>query len=404
MRVLHVIPSVSEHSGGPAQAIGPMCQALQKQGIDVVIATTDDEVEISEFEFTNGHSGLPPQYTIKGVPTHFFPVQWGGSFKYSRSMAGWLDTNVARFDVVHIHAVFNHACLAAARACRKHDVPYIVRPLGTLDPWSMKQKSLRKSVFWKLAAKRMLTDASVVHYTSRAEREATESSLGLSDGAIVPLGIDAEAVNSCLGQEGFEREFPELASHPYVLVLSRLHPKKGLDVLLKAFLSLQWTAGSPAWRLVLAGDGPAEYIAELKAIVSEHNAERVVFFPGWLSAERKNAVLHRAGLLALPSYQENFGVCVMEAMACGVPVLVSPHVSLSNEISAAGAGWVVGVDVEELRTTLAEVVGSPEQRHKRGQAGRTVSESFTWEKVATALHDVYASILPIRALREASRA
>src|SRR3977135_4493328 len=111
MKVLHVIPSVSERSGGPGQAIIPMCRSLQEQGTEVTIATTD-----ARFRKQPSLGAIPIH---KGVPTIFFPLQWGESFKYSKPLAAWLDANVDQFDVVHIHAVFNHACLAAAAACRK---------------------------------------------------------------------------------------------------------------------------------------------------------------------------------------------------------------------------------------------------------------------------------------------
>ncbi|HEY0728120.1 MAG TPA: glycosyltransferase, partial [Pyrinomonadaceae bacterium] len=147
MRVLHVIPSVSERSGGPAAAIVPMCRALQSQGIEVFLITTSHGL-------TQIRTDGDEKY--KGVPARFFPVQAGASFKYSRPLTSWLKTNVSEFDVVHIHAVFNHASVAAARECRRAGVPYVVRPLGTLDPWSMKQKAGRKRIFWSLVGKRML--------------------------------------------------------------------------------------------------------------------------------------------------------------------------------------------------------------------------------------------------------
>ena len=133
MKVLHVIPSISERSGGPGQAIIPMCRALRDNGVDVLLATTNEGM------VGKGQGAKGKRYW-KEVPAIFFPVQLGRSLKYSRPFSKWLDENVSEFDVVHIHAVFNHACMAAARACRKKGVPYIVRPLGTLDPWSMKQK------------------------------------------------------------------------------------------------------------------------------------------------------------------------------------------------------------------------------------------------------------------------
>src|SRR5258705_11078054 len=140
MRVLHVNPSVAERSGGPGQAISPMCRSLQEQGIEVLIASTN--AGISDDQISTG-----VQVSYKGVPAIFFPAQLGDSFKYSKPLRVWLDAKVKDFDIVHIHAVFNHACVTAARACRNHDVPYVVRPLGSLDPWSMKQKPLRKMLY-----------------------------------------------------------------------------------------------------------------------------------------------------------------------------------------------------------------------------------------------------------------
>src|SRR6266699_952829 len=304
MKVLHVIPSVSERSGGPGQAIIPMCRSLQEQGVEVLIATTD--------------AGLNEAITLrapgshKGIPTIFFPLQWGQSFKYSRPLAVWAEANVKTFDVVHIHAVFNHASVAAARACRRHDVPYLVRPLGTLDPWSMKQKPLRKMLFWQLAARQMLRGAAAIHYTAAGEQNATEQSLGLNHGTVVPLGIEPEIADRPLDLENFAREFPGLATHPYVLVLSRLHRKKGLDVFLDAFLALTHQREFRHWLLVISGEGPVDYVNLLKKMVESRNAGELVVFPGWLDSEKKNYILRHASLVALPSYHENFGLCIME--------------------------------------------------------------------------------------------
>ena len=294
MKVLHVIPSVCERSGGPGHAIIPMCRSLQQQGTEVLIATTAAGVD--------ERISLGAAAVYKGVPAIFFPLLWGKSFKYSPPLAAWLDANVRTFDVVHVHAVFNHACIAAARACRKHDVPYVVRPLGTLDPWSMKQKPLRKSLFWQLAGKQMLRDAAAVHYTAQPEQRAAEESLGLNHGKVIPLGVETDLPGGHDTDQIFLDRLPSLAGHPYVLVLSRLHPKKGLDVFVDAFLSLAEKEQFHVWRLVLAGDGPEGYVQALKKKVSAHKAKDLVLFPGWLGADEKNAFLRRASLLSLPSY------------------------------------------------------------------------------------------------------
>ncbi len=360
MKVLHVIPSVSERSGGPGMAIVPMCRALQAQGIEVVLVTT----EMSR--------------TIDGVPTMFFESQLG-EFKYSRPLAAWLNANVKHFDAAHIHAVFNHACVAAARACRNADVPYVIRPLGTLDPWSMKQKSVRKRVFWSLAGKAMLSAAAAVHYTSAAEKAATEGLLSVNHGTVIPLGIEAP-----LSTNG-------ASDDRYVLVLSRLHSKKGLDVLIDAFLDIARQPRFAKWRLIIAGDGP-----EKNSLKQRAASDRIVF-PGWLDGERKEAMLRGASLLVLPSYQENFGLCVMEALARSVPVLVSPHVNLAAEIAAANAGWIAAVEKNALVEALASALSNDGERAQRGRAGKALSQRYSWERVASSLISLYIEITNGRA-------
>ncbi|HEY2963951.1 MAG TPA: glycosyltransferase [Pyrinomonadaceae bacterium] len=373
MRVLHVIPSVSERSGGPAMAIVPMCRALQELGIEVTLATTG-------YGLTQKGTDCIVDY--KGLATRFFPVQLGDSFKYSRPLKDWLNKSVKAFDVVHIHAVFNHASVAAARACRRSGVPYIVRPLGTLDPWSMKQKPLRKRLFWLLSAKTMLQRSAAVHYTAAAEKSATEEYLGLNHGSVIPLGVEVNGspANQVPGQS-------------YILVLSRLHSKKNLEVLIDAFKSLKQNK----WRLIIAGDGQPDYVAVLKQKAGD--AENIIF-TGWVEGEQKEALLRGASLLALPSRQENFGLCVLEAMAHGVPVLVSPNVNLAAEIEAAEAGWVI--DVGQLAQGLALILKEEEERERRGRAAYQFSQRYSWQRTAAELAELYRQILSNRALRNGS--
>jgi len=392
MRILHVIPSVSERSGGPGQAIFPMCRALAQHGIEVLLISTDHGLREEGVSVALSHSGKPMEFTHKGVPAIFFPTQWGDSFKYSGSLARWLEHNVSAFDVVHIHAVFNHACIAAARACRRHHVPYIIRPLGTLASWSLRQKSLRKALFWHTLGRPMLTNAGALHCTAQEERIAAQQELGLSNGRVVPLGIEAGLFESAERNDRFPFEHPDLKHNPYVLVLSRLHPKKGLDIFLQAFLPLSRQNGFANWRLVLAGEGPGDYVAKLKTMVREAGAEDVVLFPGWLDGEMKASALNHAALLALPSHHENFGLCVMESLACGVPVLVSPHVNLANEIETARAGWIAPVDSEALQRALAEIFMSPDERQKRGEAGRQLAAKFDWAVISQSLIEIYSEV------------
>ena len=386
MKVLHVIPSVSERSGGPGQAIIPMCSSLREQDVEVLLASTDADLPAPN------RPGGPKRGAVtryKNLPSIFFPVQLGASFKYSRPFAQWLDDHVSDYDLVHIHAVFNHSSIAAARACRKKGIPYVVRPLGTLDPWSMNQKSLRKKMFWNAGVRKMLAGAAAIHYTAKGEQQAVEGSLGLNHGVVVPLGVEAPKISEIEAVEKLAARFPALLDHPYVLVLSRLHPKKALEVLIEPFVSLVKRPEFRNWRLVLAGEGPANYVASLKRLVEDQGASEVVIFPGWLDGGDKEAALRNASLLALPSHHENFGLCVMESLACGVPVLISPHVNLAPDIRAAGAGWVAEVNKDSLENALAEALSSEEERVRRGNAGRNLALNFAWPKVAEKLIDLY---------------
>lgn len=365
MKVLHVIPSLAERSGGPAAAIVPMCRALQKHGVEPLIVTTNEERPQVDTDRLLDH---------EGVPVRYFPVQLGASYKYSRPLATWLRKNVKDFELVHVHAVFNHSSVAAARACRRAGVPYLVRPLGTLDPWSMKQKPVRKHLFWHLFAKRLLHGSAAMHYTAVAEKESTEKYLGLNHGRVVPLGVYVNGLHKC---------DPLLKQDPYVVVVSRLHPKKCLDQLIDAFNSLD----EQRWRLIIAGDGPPDYVAYLKQKAG--NSPRIIF-KGWVEGDEKEKLIRDASLFALPSRHENFGLSVVEAMACGVPVLVTPSVNLANDIRSAEAGWVT--DFRELKETLAAAIGDEDERMRRGRAAYEFSKRYSWDKVAADLMELYREI------------
>ncbi|HKR61814.1 MAG TPA: glycosyltransferase, partial [Pyrinomonadaceae bacterium] len=207
--------------------------------------------------------------------------------------------------------------------------------------------------------------------------------------AVIHLGVEDRAGDDALSLKG---NSAAAGIHRYVLFLSRLHPKKGLENLLHAFLSLAKESDFREWRLVVAGSGSPDYVESLKRIATKYGAGDRVLFTGWLSGADKPSVLRNASLLALPSYQENFGLCVMEALAEGVPVLISPHVNLAPQIEKAEAGWISSLETGALRSALAAALSSKEERQKRGLAGRTLAKNFTWPIIAQQLTDLYMSV------------
>jgi glycosyltransferase involved in cell wall biosynthesis len=322
--------------------------------------------------------------TFGGIPAVFFRRHFGEAFKWSSGLAAWLRGNATRFDVVHVHAVFSHSSVAAGSAARRAGVPYIVRPLGTLDPWSVKRKNRRKRLLLGLGARALVTRAARMHYTSEDEQRLAESVIdGLPSGSVIPVGID---------DDFFDIPPRRDASAPMVLSLSRLDEKKRIDVLIAAFHQAAADRGNDAWTLVIAGDGPAALVARLKSLAQQGPARDRVSFTGWVSGADKIELFRRASLFALPSHQENFGISVAEAMASAVPVVVTPGVNLSRDVQQAGAGWVVAEPVASVAAGLAAAMRDAAEREHRGGRARTLAERFRWTTVGRSLAELYGRV------------
>lgn len=377
MRVLHVIPAVATRYGGPGVVAIETVRALRASGVDAMIATTD----------ADGSRRLPvalAQATEwKGVPAVVMPLGGGERYKWSGALARWLSEHVIDFDLVDVHAVFSHSSIAAARACRRARVPYVVRPHGALDPWSLTQKSWQKRLLMWCGGHQMLAGATFMQYTTEAERSGAERMLPwLPAGHVVALGVD----DALFGEPA-----PD-TTRPFVLAMSRLEAKKSLDLLIAAF---HQTATGPLerWRLVIAGAGDADYVASLRRRASDGAAAGRIEFPGWVHDADKAGLLSRASLFASPSAQENFGLSLVEAMAAGVPVLITPGVNLSQSVASAEAGWVVDRDAEAIAVSLGRILRDDAAREARGRAARRLAERFRWRHSAAAAIDLYQAAL-----------
>jgi glycosyltransferase involved in cell wall biosynthesis len=376
MRVLHVIPAIAPRYGGPSVAAVEMCRALIARGHQIAMATTDadgpDRLDVA----------LEASTEYRGVPTWFFPVWPGESLKVSPPLARWLRPAVSGFDLVHIHAVFSHASLAAGRACREAGVPYVVRPLGTLDPWSVAQKPWRKQVFLRAGGFRLLRGAAAIHYTTAAERDQAAALVASRAPAwVIPLGVPDNLFD--LPAIGYERR------ERLVVAITRLHHKKNLDALIEAFLAAGFGDGLPGWQLIIAGTGDDKLRRRLETLA--RLGAGTIHLVGWVDAAARQALLDRARLFALPSSQENFGLSVLEAMAAGVPVVIGAGVNLAAEVSAAGAGWVIEAD-GALGGVLRDAMLDADGQVRRGVAARRLAGRYRWSAVAAQLDDAYRGI------------
>jgi glycosyltransferase involved in cell wall biosynthesis len=355
-----------------------MCRALAADGVETLIATTDADGA--------GRLDVPLGEVVRtdGTSTIYFRRRGSDAYKWAQGLSVWLSGHLEDYDLVHVHAVFSYASMAAGRAALAANVPFIVRPLGTLDPWSVAHHRWRKRALLGLGLQRTLAAASAMHYTSVGEQQLAERAHAwLPRGAVVPLGID----DSLFGPGE-----PPDASHPYVLTMSRLDRKKGIDLLIRAFHGLSGRPGTERWRLVVAGNGDAAYVRELKGLAGSGPAASRIVFTGWLDGARRDACVRRASLFALPSAQENFGVALVEALACGVPAVVTPGVNLASEIVAAGAGWAVERSVADIAAGVQHAITDSAERGRRVAAARTFAQRFRWRAVGRALLDFYATV------------
>lgn len=378
LRVLHVMPAVAPRYGGPSETAVGLCRALVARGVDVTLLSTD----------ADGPGrlavpcGRPTDY--EGVRSIFFSRAYSEGFKYSPALARWLARHAGQFDVLHVHAVFSHSSIAAARQCWARDVPYVLRPLGSLATWALARKRWRKHVLLQAVGLRVVRRAAAVHYTTRLEQELTERAVGPTRGVVVPPGIDEVLLQA--------PPPPPDARAPVILALGRVHPVKNIESLIEAFHRLAPETERASWRLVIAGDGDPDYRRRLARLAASGPAGARIDFVGWVDNAERRHWLHRAALLAHLSHQENFGVAVAEAMAAGVPVLVSDGVGLAAEIVEAGAGWRTTGAPGDVESCLRLALMDDRARAARAHAARTLAARFTWTAAAAALEDVYRRV------------
>jgi glycosyltransferase involved in cell wall biosynthesis len=385
-KVLHVIPSVSEKHGGPSYAIRAFANASKAAGIHVTIATTDDDGD-------GARLGVPLNFAMErdGV-THFFFKRDVLPYKISFGLARWLNRNVRQFDVVHIHALFSFSSYTAARSARRRGVPYIVRPLGVLNRWGLQnRRPLLKSISFKLIELPLLRQAAAIHYTSEAERHEAASlhrDIANRPSFIIPVPVETTALAAVGDGAAFFQRFPQAADKKVILFLSRIAPKKGLELLFKAFAAIK--SNMPDCILVIAGDGDQNYIDSLRAEAAQLGILDEILWTGFLGPTAKITAYAAASVFVLPSHSENFGIAVAEAMACGVPVITTKATPW-EEVKAQRCGWWVDIGVEPLETALRDVLKmSPTERYEMGLRGRQLIESkYAGSRVATRMEEMY---------------
>ena len=365
MRLLHTVSAVSEEASGPSYSVVRLCESLIAQNQDVSLITLDWSPMCSNYSF------------LKQFPLGLGPKKLGRS----PTMNQWLDQNVAKgkCNLIHNHGLWMMPNVYPGWAARKHHIPLMVSPRGTLSERAMKSGTIVKKFFWPLIQHPSLNAVSCFHATANSEYEDIRRMGFNQPVAVIPNGIDIPELPPTM-----EKDYRTL------LFLGRIHPIKGLDMLLTAWQTIQ--CRFPEWRLRIVGPDNGGYLESMRRLASELELERIEF-SGALLGEQKWQAYRDADLFVLPTHTENFGIVIAEALASGVPIITT-HGTPWNGLLSHECGWWIKPTVEALTETLwvALEKDKPELQ-VMGMKGREYAREFDWQQIAQQTTDVYRWIL-----------
>jgi len=369
MRILHVISGLDPQNGGPTSVIVGMAKSQSTAGLTVTVLATWKE-----------QTGFPVADDLRRAGVTVIHVgQATGRQSRHPQLASTIEQAVGQADVVHIHAMWEDAQYHAARIARARGVPYLFTPHGMLDPWNMSKGKLLKHIYLAMRLRRNLDQASAIHFATEMERDAVARLGLLAPPLVEPFGVDLTEFQTLPRPGTFRAQYPSLGQKPFVLFLGRIHYGKGLELLVPAFAE----ANLPDAMLVIAGPDSAGYRKQVEAEVRSSGLRDRTVFTGMLSGVDRVAALAEAHLLALPSFHENFGLVVAEALAAGTPVLVSDQVYLYRELVAHAVGAAVPTQVAPLAAALKRWMNDANLRQAAARRARPFAwERFDWERLA----------------------
>jgi glycosyltransferase involved in cell wall biosynthesis len=362
VHVLHVISSLDPRAGGTTAALVALAHAQMDAGLTVIIASTF----AGDFR-----TDAVDRLRALGIKVHLV----GPNRKllaYHPGIKAMLAPLIESADIVHVHALWEEIQHQAAKLARRFHKPYLFTPHGMLDPWSLSQSRLKKRIYLALRLRPDLSRASGLHFADELERD-------LAAGAALPTPtlvekhvVDLSEFQTLPPRNQFRDRYPQLGDRPIVLFLSRLHAKKGLDLLIPAFARLRSTNAS----LVLAGPAGEAYQLHLTELAREHGVLNRVLFTGMLYGLDRVAAMVDADVFVLPSHQENFGIVVIEALAAGTPVVISDQVNIHRQITEANVGQVVPMDVDAIAEAIDRYLADNALRAQTAERARP----FVWKK------------------------
>lgn len=386
MRVLHVSAYFAPAYcyGGPPRSILGLCLALIKSGLQVhvITSTADGDGELPDDVVNAGQfNGVPVTYLNRANPENYF---------YCPKMKSWLNSEISKFDIVHIHGCWNYMSWKAGSICRKTNTPYIISPRGMLESEALKISSLKKRIAYSLIERRQLKGSAYIHATSEKELSSINAlNLGVPS-VVIPNGIELAQCNWKAG--GRLRQRFDIPDNDFVvLFVGRIHPIKGLEILCRAIRHL--IRETPSIRLVLVGDGDAIYTCKLETDFRDLINSRNLFFTGHLEGEEKTDAYLSSNAFALMSYSENFGLAAAEAMSYRLPVILSKGCPWP-QIVEWKAGYWVDSSVENVVEAIKLLETNREMAISMGQNAKdNITPYLDWNAIAQKMEELYKETL-----------
>jgi len=376
MKILRIISSVNPKGGGPIEGITQTNRVLVEMGHTTEVVCVDDP--------------QAPWVAKAPFKVHALGSVAANKYGFSTKLAPWLRANAAEYDGIVVNGIWQFPSLAAWHTLKPMAIPYIVYTHGMLDPWFKNRyplKHLKKCLYWPWAEYRVLRDAAAVCFTCEEERRLARNSFQpyKVNEVVVSYGTSKPDGDADEQRELFLSQFPQTRGNRVLLFISRIHAKKGCDLLLDAFA--QVAAHDPALHLVMAGPDQTGWREALEQQANRLGIADRITWTGMLSGDLKWGAFHAAEAFVLPSHQENFGIVVAEAMACGLPVLISNKVNIWREIEDSRAGLVASDDLPGtlhlLQSWLA--IPAPEKQAMRTRAEQCFDEQFEIGRAAKSL-------------------
>lgn len=395
MKILQIVPSISLIYGGPSQMVLGLAPALARQGLKVTVLTTD----------SNGDTGQKPLDVPLNSPIEqdgyeiiYFKCSPFRRYKFSIDLLKWLNNHAREYDLAHIHALFSPVSSMAAAVCRNKKLPLILRPLGTLDPTDLRKKKQLKKLYAAILERSNIESAAAIHFTSEQEAKVSHRFGATTRDLVIPLGVKDGEIKSKDTKFCVSSQFNIPENVPLILFMSRIDPKKGLNLLIPALEKL--LSEGLNFHFVLAGSNPQDsgYEQKIKSQIQTSNLNKYTTITGFVTGELKSALLQAADLFVLPSYYENFGIAVAEAMVAGIPVIISDQVHICQEVRNSESGWVGTTNVESIADLIREALKYPEERQRRGlQARKYALLNYSWDAIAQKIVEAYQDIIQVKA-------